>query len=278
MRSRSAVAVQSRRAAEEDAVPLPQPETRSEQHTRRGAEASMQPGQQVALDAWQQRAQHVADLAAELALPAASSTWPSRRGQPRRPGSCRGGSSPKDRLQLAQGGVLVGADVLGQQRVRHAASLAAHAQHPAPLAAQPTVVPGVVSEDATTAGDRADHHRPATNLVGVVVGCRGGDSERGSGVTRWGSPFRSRTAGFSGGPDTYTAARTKAGFDPRWAPSSLAALTAGGAGEDAATVPVYGVGGLERRRWSPVRQGAAEVAGRGALQMVSSASMEVPSR
>ena len=35
-------------------------------------------------------------------------------------------------------------------------------------------------------------------------------------------PFRPRTTSFSGGPDTCTAARTRAGFDPRWAPSSLA--------------------------------------------------------
>jgi hypothetical protein len=112
--------------------------------------------------------------------------------------------------------------------------------------ARPVVMPAVVSpvpvrpaprqecepqrpdpDEAITAAARegTDHRRPPTDFLGVAVGCRGGDSERGSGVTRRRCPFRPRTTGFSGGPDTYTAARTKAGLDPGWAPSSLAALT-----------------------------------------------------
>ena len=209
------MAVQSGRAAEEDLVVLPQPEAQPEQHTGRITEASTQPGQQVSLDTREQREQHVTDLAIELALPAADAAWATRRDDPCRPSTSRRGSSLQGRLDLAQRGVLVGADILGQHRVGHLAVGAAHAQATAPLTVQEAVVPGVFLQLLSTPRSGARQLETPSRQLDVVVNCRGGDSERGSGLTRRSEPFRQELGPLRRARHPYH--QQGAGrFQPRW--------------------------------------------------------------
>ena len=169
---------------------LPQPAARPEQHTGRVTEASTKPGQQVSLDPREQREQHVTDLAIELALPAADPTGPARGAESGGSGTSRGRSRIQGRLHLIQRGVLVGADILGQHRVGHLAVGAAHAQDAATLTAQVAVVPGVFLQPPPTPWSGTRQLEVTSCCLGVVVSCRGGDSERGSGPTRRSEPFR----------------------------------------------------------------------------------------
>jgi len=234
-------------------VVLPQPSTRPKQHTGRVAEASSQPGQQASLDTGEQCEQHVTDLAVQLALPAAGATMPAPSAEPRRSSTGCGCSSLQDHLHLAQRGVLVGAGVLRKHPVRHSAARTDHPQYAALLAAKVSCLPGVVPKNSSALGKRACQRRTPKNLLGVVAGCRGGDSERGSGPTRRSGLFRPRTTGSSGGPDTLLRLLGEGIPGHQGAPSSLASLPAGGAVGYRAAFPLFDVGGSARGRQSPVR-------------------------
>ena len=254
---------------------LPQPAAQPEQHTGRVAEARSQPGQQVSLDTREQCEQHITDLAIEPAPPAADAAWPARGAESCGSGTSRGRSRIQGRLHLAQVGILVGTAVLGQQRVGYAASPTAHAQHSAQRAPEPTVVPGVVSEDTAASWEGTSHHRTPPNLLGVVVSSRGGDSERGSGLTRWRVLFRPRTSASPAGQTPIPPAGcwqvpASAGRRPR-SPRITLCSSVGGAVDYAAEIPVSSVGGIAKGRRSPVRQQGAGTRCCGGLQSLRKA-------